>query len=56
MTARCLSEIAHSRFAKENIDDAMAAFRALASAARQESGNLSYDIYRGMVFLCPGAS
>jgi quinol monooxygenase YgiN len=36
------------RFAKENVDDAMAAFRALASAARQESGNLSYDIYRGI--------
>lgn len=40
--------VAIFRFAKENIDDAMAAFRALASAARQESGNLSYDIYHGI--------
>jgi quinol monooxygenase YgiN len=40
--------VAIFRFAKENVDDAMAAFRALASAARQESGNLSYDIYRGI--------
>ena len=40
--------VAIFRFAKENIDDAMAAFRALAAAARQESGNLSYDIYRSI--------
>ena len=40
--------VAIFRFAKENTDDAMAAFRALASAARQQSGNLSYDIYRGI--------
>jgi quinol monooxygenase YgiN len=40
--------VAIFRFAKADIDDAMAAFRALASAARQESGNLSYDIYRGV--------
>ena len=40
--------VAIFRFAKENVNDAMAAFRALASAARQESGNLSYDIYRGI--------
>ena len=40
--------VAIFRFAKENIDDAVAAFRALASASRQESGNLSYDIYRGI--------
>jgi quinol monooxygenase YgiN len=40
--------VAIFRFAKENVDDAMAAFRALASAARQESGNRSYDIYRGI--------
>ena len=39
--------VAIFRFAKEHINDAMAAFRALASASRQESGNLSYDIYRG---------
>ena len=40
--------VAIFRFAKENINDAMAAFRALASASRRESGNLSYDIYRGI--------
>ena len=40
--------VAIFRFAKANIDDAMAAFRALGSAARQESGNVSYDIYRGI--------
>jgi quinol monooxygenase YgiN len=40
--------VAIFRFAKENINDAMAAFRALASASRQEPGNLAYDIYRGI--------
>lgn len=40
--------VAIFRFAKEHINDAMAAFRALASASRQESGNLRYDIYRGI--------
>jgi hypothetical protein len=40
--------VAIFRFAKVNINDAVAAFRALASASRQESGNLSYDIYRGI--------
>jgi quinol monooxygenase YgiN len=40
--------VAIFRFAKENLNDAMAAFRALASASRQEPGNLSYDIYRGI--------
>jgi quinol monooxygenase YgiN len=40
--------VAIFRFAKENINDAMAAFRALASATRQEPGNLAYDIYRGI--------
>ena len=40
--------VAIFRFAKENTNDAVAAFRALASASRQESGNLSYDIYRGI--------
>ena len=40
--------VAIFRFAKENINDAMAAFRALASASRQASGNRSYDIYRGI--------
>jgi quinol monooxygenase YgiN len=40
--------VAIFRFAKENAHDAMAAFRALASASRQESGNLGYEIYRGI--------
>jgi quinol monooxygenase YgiN len=40
--------VAIFRFAKENVNDAMAAFRVLAAASKQESGNLSYDIYRGI--------
>jgi quinol monooxygenase YgiN len=40
--------VAIFRFAKENINDARAALRALASASRQEQGNLSYDIYQGI--------
>ncbi len=40
--------VAIFRFAKAHINDAIAAFRALASASRQESGNLRYDIYRGI--------
>src|ERR1700685_1571558 len=36
------------RFAKENLDEAMAAFRAITSATRQEPGNIAYDIYRGI--------
>ena len=40
--------IAIFRFSKEYINDAMAAFRALASASRREAGNLGYDIYRGI--------
>ena len=40
--------VAIFRFTKENIDEAMAAFRALASATRQEPGNIGYDIYRGI--------
>jgi quinol monooxygenase YgiN len=40
--------VAIFRFAKEHINDAMTAFRALASASRREPGNLSYDIYRGI--------
>jgi quinol monooxygenase YgiN len=40
--------VAIFRFAKENVNDAMAAFRALAAASRQESGNLSYEVYRGI--------
>jgi quinol monooxygenase YgiN len=40
--------VAIFRFAKENVDEAMAAFRALASATRQEAANIAYDIYRGI--------
>jgi quinol monooxygenase YgiN len=40
--------VAIFRFAKEHVNDAMAAFRALASASRRELGNLGYDIYRGI--------
>ena len=40
--------VAIFRFPKEHVNDAMAAFRALASASRRESGNLGYDIYRGI--------
>jgi quinol monooxygenase YgiN len=40
--------VAIFRFAKENVDDAVAAFRALALATRQEPGNIAYDIYRGI--------
>jgi quinol monooxygenase YgiN len=40
--------VAIFRFGKEHVDDAMAAFRALAAASRRESGNLSYNIYRGI--------
>jgi quinol monooxygenase YgiN len=45
------SEIFHVaifRFGKEHVDDALAAFRALASVTRRESGCLRYDIYRGI--------
>src|ERR1700728_1510876 len=40
--------VAIFRFTKENLDEAMAAFRALAAASRQEPGNIAYDIYRGI--------
>jgi quinol monooxygenase YgiN len=40
--------VAIFRFAKGHINHAMAAFRALASASRRESGNLGYDIYRAL--------
>lgn len=47
--ARSGDEIFHVaifRFAKGNLNDAIAALRALAAASRRESGNLRYDIYR----------
>jgi quinol monooxygenase YgiN len=40
--------VAIFRFAKESLNEAMVALRALAAATRQESGNLRYDIYRGI--------
>jgi hypothetical protein len=36
------------RFAKEHVNDAMAACRERASATRRESANLRYEIYRGI--------
>jgi quinol monooxygenase YgiN len=39
--------VAIFRFAKEHVDDAMAAFHALAPASRKDSENLRYDVYRG---------
>ncbi|HEX2777421.1 MAG TPA: putative quinol monooxygenase [Candidatus Acidoferrales bacterium] len=39
--------VAIFRFAKEHVDDAIAAFHAIASASRKDSGNLRYDVYRG---------
>jgi quinol monooxygenase YgiN len=44
------SEIFHVaifRFRKDHLNDAMTAFRALASSTRQEPGSVSYNIYRG---------
>jgi quinol monooxygenase YgiN len=40
--------VATFRFAKENINDAVTAFRAIVSVSRQEPGNLSCDIYRAI--------
>lgn len=40
--------VAIFRFAKAHIGDATAAFRAMASATRQEPGNLAYDIFRSI--------
>ena len=40
--------VAIFRSGKEYVNDAIAAFRALAAAARKESGNLSYDLFRGI--------
>lgn len=40
--------VAIFRFAKEALNEAMTALRALAAASRQESGNLGYDAYRGI--------
>ncbi len=40
--------VAIFRFEKEHLDDAMMAFRTLASSSRRDPGNLRYDIYRGI--------
>jgi len=40
--------VAIFRFAKEHIEDAVAAFHAMAAASRKDSGNLAYDVYRGI--------
>ncbi len=40
--------VAIFRFPKEHVNHAMVTFRALASASRGVSGNLGYDIYRGI--------
>jgi quinol monooxygenase YgiN len=40
--------VAIFRITKEHLNDAMAAFRALAAASRREPGNLRYGIYRGI--------
>jgi quinol monooxygenase YgiN len=40
--------VAIFRFAKEHLDEAIAALRALVSASRREAGNLSYDLYRAI--------
>lgn len=39
--------VALFRFPKERVNEAMAAFRELASASRRDPGNLGYNIYRG---------
>lgn len=39
--------VAIFRFPKEHVNEAMAAFRELASASRRDPGNLGYNIYRG---------
>ena len=40
--------VAIFRFDKEHLDTAMQAFRIMASATRQEPGNLAYNLYRGI--------
>jgi quinol monooxygenase YgiN len=47
-TANDIFHVAIFRFTKEHLNDAMVAFRALASSSRRESGCLRYDIYRGI--------
>jgi quinol monooxygenase YgiN len=39
--------VAIFRFPQEHVNEAMTAFRELASASRRDPGNLGYNIYRG---------
>jgi quinol monooxygenase YgiN len=43
-----ISHVAIFRFSREHLDEAVAAFRAIATATRHQPGNLSYDIFRGI--------
>jgi quinol monooxygenase YgiN len=48
---RCGNEVFHVaifRFANEHINDAVAAFRALATSSRRDPGNPRYDVYRSI--------
>lgn len=47
-SSKGIFHVAIFRFAKEHVNDAIEAFRALASSSRQELGNLRYDIYRSI--------
>jgi quinol monooxygenase YgiN len=40
--------VAIFRFGQEHMEQAIAAFRAMAAATRKEAGNLAYDIFRGI--------
>ncbi len=46
--AQDIFHVAIFRFDKERLGDAIAAFRAMAAATRQQPGNLAYDLYRGI--------
>jgi quinol monooxygenase YgiN len=47
-TGEEIFHVAIFRFTKENLEQAVAAFRALTVATRQEPGNIAYDVYRGI--------
>jgi quinol monooxygenase YgiN len=47
-TENDIFHVAIFRFEKEHINEAVRAFRALASATRREPGNLAYNLYRGI--------
>jgi quinol monooxygenase YgiN len=46
-STQAISHVAIFRFDRADIDTAMRAFQALATASRRDAGNLTYDIYRG---------